>query len=456
MNDKDKTLIRPTQEEVAYTTISPSLDAGQACASCRWFLASEHYCHIVENGPEEIMPTGWCNRYDPAPRVEPEPLPVVIVEADVPAEDYAELKQGETGFLVPNLDTIRVGGEMAGGEIIVPVREEMGFVERVGKAIMQTLRLEKKAAQSGFEVHGNSWVGWWTNNFEDREKEFFPQSAIDAYEARVDMGIVPLPELWDYHISGAKLATADMIARVDHLVIAVGDFDDTPLGKAAAAYHAKHKNGFTMSHGFYYDADQFKDGAYEQFNTFEISILPSGKEANPYTKFEEVATMTLTPKKIAHLEAKFGKELANEIVQKTQERSKAIEALGVAFKDLSPVTDEPGAVAEEAVEKVEQDLLALIMSLIDDGTEVAKSAKEAVTAAKAAKDSASTIPTLEEEVKSLKAQNTEQAQAIAELRAELKMTPRAASQADETKLTEDEAAKLKAEQPIPADKFWSA
>lgn len=71
------------QDEAQYTTLSNT--PGQACANCRWFSASYDACMIVENYPQPILATGHSNRWEatPSDTVEPEPIPVVVVEYEV-------------------------------------------------------------------------------------------------------------------------------------------------------------------------------------------------------------------------------------------------------------------------------------------------------------------------------------------------------------------------------------
>lgn len=84
------------QREVNYTTVSPYTGESQ-CAGCRFFIPSGSWvgnsseptnrstCAIVESYPLDILPTGYCDKYDALPEDanEPEPMAVVIVDAEV-------------------------------------------------------------------------------------------------------------------------------------------------------------------------------------------------------------------------------------------------------------------------------------------------------------------------------------------------------------------------------------
>ena len=138
-------------------------------------------------------------------------------------------------------------------------------------------------------VEADRWLALWTNNFRDREGEIFSQRAIDDYIARVDLGIIPMPELWFWHLPGTRIGQAQWLGRIGHYAVAAGTFDDTPLGRAAAKNLARGR--WAVSHGFVYNPRYLIDGVYHRFNTFEISVLPAGAgvAANPYALIEEVA-----------------------------------------------------------------------------------------------------------------------------------------------------------------------
>jgi hypothetical protein len=203
---------------------------------------------------------------------------------------------------------------------------------------------------TGFKAFGNTWFAWWSNNFEDRDGELFSEKAIDEYVRRVDVGAVPPPELWLWHTPGTRIGAAEWVGRIGHFACAAGKFDATDAGIAAQQHFGKSAdNG--MSHGFYYETDQKSDdGIYHQFNTFEISVLPREKAANPYTAFEEVFDMEMSDEKRQWLAQVLGdSELTDRLITATEERSKAMEALDVRYKDLVQM-DAPAPADEPVVE----------------------------------------------------------------------------------------------------------
>ena len=200
---------------------------------------------------------------------------------------------------------------------------------------------------AGFKALGDKWFAWWSNSFEDHDGEFFSAKAIDEYVRRVGVGAVPFPELWLWHTPGTKHGRAEWVGRIGHFAVAAGSFDDTPAGKAAAVHYAKGDGDYGMSHGFTYDPGQKSDHTFHQFNTFELSVLPAKAAANPYTAFTEVYDMEMTDEKREFLARVLGsEELATQLITATEDKSLAMEAMDVRYKDFVRM-DAPAAVKAE-------------------------------------------------------------------------------------------------------------
>lgn len=215
------------------------------------------------------------------------------------------------------------------------------LVLRIGAQAVEATEAVAKAfgrrrdEATGFKVVGNHWVAVWSNNFKDRDGELFPERAIDAYVRRVDTGMTPLPELWVWHAGkNVSIGSADWVGRHGHFLVAAGQFYGAEAAQTAKRYYAKHAKDTGISHGFTYPADQFDGKAYGSFNTFEISLLPRGSEANLYTSLEGVKAMALDDKKVQYLKEVFD-EHAERILADLDKRGKALEDLGVEFKDFA-------------------------------------------------------------------------------------------------------------------------
>ena len=312
--------------------------------------------------------------------------------------------------------------------------------------IASALGLKRHEPASGFKVYqtedGARWVGWWTNNFVDKEGEVFSLKAIDDYVDRVRAGLTPYPELWAYHVPGSKHGEAQFVGRIGHYAIAAGTFDDDALGQRAADVYARSGKKYAMSHGFTYPTTELVDGVFHQFNTFEISTLPAKAAANPYTAFEGVTKM-LTEEQTKELRALFGDEIATEIIENTEAKSKAIEAAGVAYKQFAVVADVKAETEPEpeAVKSVEVKLATLIRDLSADSASAAELTEEAMKAIaehKAATDTE--LATMRAEVKAL--------------REAVDLRPRSASTDPATEFRKDDLTDAVKQQLVKRDAFW--
>lgn len=223
----------------------------------------------------------------------------------------------------------------------------MGLINTIKSKLHPSYEVDLPVRTSYFKAIGSRWYALWSNSFQDHDDEYFAEKAIDEYVRRVDVGAVPYPELWLWHTPGTKHGQAEWVGRIGHFAVAAGSFDDTPAGKAAQAHYAKAGGDYGMSHGFTYDPGQKSDGVFHQFNTFEISVLPAKAAANPYTQFSEVFEMEMDDEKFAFLARVLGsEEIAQQLVTATEDKSRAMEALDVRYKDFVRM-DEPAVKAED-------------------------------------------------------------------------------------------------------------
>lgn len=367
---------QPSQDEVNYTPLSA--DPAQLCGGCRWFNGSHRFegdpvCHLIYNWPMDIVATGHCDRWEAIPDPEPEPMPVTIVEPE-----QKSLRQRL-------LDTFKN----------FTTRDQIG---------------------TGFKVEGNHWVATWSNNFEDRDGEIFPAKAIDDYVWRVDMGLVPPPDLQVWHLGEpTTIGKADWVGREGHFLVAAGEFGADEGAQAAKGFYTKNAHKTALSHGFTFDAGQFDGKHYHQFNTFEITLLPMGKEANRYTTLDGVKAMKLTDEKVQYLKQVFGPERATAILGDLEKKGKALEDLGAEYKDFLAVSgSEETEAVKAAADNADKTFTEIVPMLMEGQT-------EAITAATGA------LKAVNKLIGQMEAQNKQ----IDELRAELSLSPRA-SQADAT------------------------
>ena len=374
------------------------------------------------------------------------------IQTKAPADDcmamhMAELKDAHPDWSQDQM--VAVAMEKCG--------EAKKTVDEDGLFVRLFERLKEKFApqpDSAFTVQKDlngqwRWVAAFTNNFKDRDGEIISEKALDGYLARVNMGLVPMPELWLGHVKEAKHGEADMVFGAGNFVVAVGHFDDNDMGRDALKYYQKHASKTPLSHGFTFPDWGLKQGIYGVANPFEITTLPPPLiPSNPFTDFEVENMKQITPEQKAALALVFGADKADAIVKSRETQSEEIKAAGIAFKDFAQVTEEaPVTPAPDAVKPAMADLLT---EMIADIGELLNTVTAQGKALKAFQDAQT-------------ATNTEATKAITavvstteKLAAELKLTPRAASSATETKLSDKEAKAVKDQlDQTEADAFFS-
>jgi len=275
------------------------------------------------------------------------------------------------------------------------------------------------------------WLARHTNNFEDRDKEILSGKAHDAYIARISVGLVDKPELWVWHAKGSSVGQADMVWRHEHFMFALGHFADDPIAQRAAKSLAKRQGKLELSHGFTYPSWALKNGVYSTYNTFEISVLPEGMAANPYTSFEEIKAMALTDKQRQWIKETGGDDMLARVERVQAEAEKdgdVLKALDKRYKDFGDAIQDNGT---DTMQVDLKQVLKVVAELIEaQGTLEAsiEAANVETVAQKTAREKA------EAEVKAVRAE-------MDDIRAQLKMRPRSAARASETDIEGDNALK---------------
>lgn len=443
MSDEKKAM-RYTQAECQYVPLSEV--GGKACANCRFFSGeSGGMCIVCENYPNDILPTGYCNEWEALPTSVPasEQASEAAIEAVHEAIESA-LEEAGGGM---DMDKA-TDNKKAPAPVVVP--EVVGkpaktLVERIKQAFTP------KSNDSAFQVFKGSdgkayWLARFTNVFEDRDNEILSQKAHDAYIARVNLGFVDKPELWSYHTKGTKHGKADQVWEHKGFVFALGHFDDTPEAQQAIKAYQKQRGQIELSHGFTFPKWALKDGVYETYNTFEISTLPSGAAANPFTTFEEIQTMALSDKQAAWIKSTLGDAALKRVqeAQKTAEADgevlKAIDAKYKDFVETQPTESNEGGSAE-VIKTLLADVIAANAAVVEELAAIKAEREAEKTATEEAKKAAdATVADLVEQVKQLKVQ--------------LSQTPRAASSAPETQVNKNVLPQEVIDSMKERDPFW--
>lgn len=395
------------QQTVNYAVPSPKKDA--LCGNC-FFYGGEGYCHIVKPSPAMIVSSGWCEMHKPREAVQDD------LEAML-AETIEEITDGDATAVIVT--------QMEKKETPRPGRTRLMDAMKSIKNIFG-----RNDDSAGFKALGGGfWYAAYTNNFEDLEGEILTEKAHDRYLMRLEQKLIDPPELWLSHVRGSRVGEALEIFRAGNFMVAVGKFDENEIGQAAEKHFLTARKQYRLSHGFFYPKWAKKDRVYHDYNTFEISVLEDGTEANPFTAFEankEFDAMPLSEQKKTSLRSILG-DKADQVIQRAErweEAGKALEEMGAKFKDFADLNPAPAPTSEETgllltdlfgdIEQMSNQLLTQGKAL-EKVIEQHKADREAATQKEAALEST-----------------------IKELRDELSLTPRGA---DSGQTVDDTAAK---------------
>jgi len=290
-----------------------------ACANCFFFDADDSACRLVCG---DIVPTGdcdlWLRELSSDEEDEQVAMPVKMVESK-------ELQ------------------DVSGSDDETYIVNKRGWLDMVKTAIKQVFGLDEPDEPfSGFKMFGENneyWAAFYSNNAQDRDKEWFSQKSHDEFIERVDNGITPYPELDFWHCK-AYHGQAQWIGREGHITIAVGTFYDTPLAQEMKEYYANVQPGQLLtSFGFYFPRSALVDGVYHAYNAFEISPLPAEVAANLHTGFsslEEYKEMTMDAQKRKALMRLPGlsPEAAQLIIGAAEQKSKELDTIATSFKTI--------------------------------------------------------------------------------------------------------------------------
>ena len=206
------------------------------------------------------------------------------------------------------------------------------------------------------------WLGVSSNAYEDREREIVSAKALEADAERMDADGTFGPLRW-WHVGevkytqpldwttaiagpGLDIGTCDFSMVVGRMAVEGGS-----LHPAIGPALAEKAGEFQMSRGFAHPADEpDASGVYHHIRTFERSLLPRGKAANPFTAIQvnKESDMATTKEKIQALADRFfggDAAKAEAVVADVTAKDKEIEASGVAFKGDgdAPATTTVGA-----------------------------------------------------------------------------------------------------------------
>lgn len=202
------------------------------------------------------------------------------------------------------------------------------------------------------------WLAIFSNKFQDKDKETISEDAHKEYEQWVDE-TKQYPEARIWHIPGTGFGSADFVTYNDGFTLASGTFYK---GFEDVAEKLAGMENLGLSHGFVYKPEEkSKDGVYQRYRTFEISVLPLEKAANPWTAFtldllKEEVKMGFTAEKRDFLAKTLGEERVGKLESVLPQLNKDLEDAGIGWKEFVEAMEPKTEVEPEKGEtKVEGD-----------------------------------------------------------------------------------------------------
>lgn len=220
----------------------------------------------------------------------------------------------------------------------------------------------KEAKGGRFEVFkaGDSyrWLAVTTNAFKDGDGEIVATDALEADAERMTtendfgplrwwhVGNVEYPRALDWTSAkagrGIDIGTTDYATVIGRMRIEGGTIHKE-FGEAIAA----EPNAYALSIGFAHPISEPQAGVFHNIRTFERSLLPRGRAANPFTsiQIQQESDMASMKEKLQGLADRFfGGDLAKAeaIAGEVMAQGKELETAGVAFKS-GDATDEAKA-----------------------------------------------------------------------------------------------------------------
>jgi len=429
-----KTVVRPTQAEASYVTLSAQ--PGAACANCRWFIGSRgEYggCHIIDNFPLEIEPTGYCNRYDG---------PVVVADDGFTAEVAGETET--TAPPEPEVEVVERAASEPDKIFYAAPKSSDGLLSGLRAKFSGGLKPGTSVLKG---IDGKRYILLVTSNsYEDREEETITTDALKEY---VDSRWIADDQ---YHTDEPTLFWHDDRLQIGDLIwgdtsgpflVELAREADNSVAKSIIDYLETSDEKWGASHRFAYrKSSRDESGTYHRIYKLETSILPHKFAANIATYSGVLPTMKKERGEI--LNKMLGEGAAEELDKGMANFEAWLAERGVEHKAV----DEPKADATETVEKAATDFAPLLLQLIDGQVELAEQVDARETADKARSTENETL------IETLKAVNAR----LEKLEVQLNARPTIASKDAANIVSEDqlsdEAQRAIADSTTGYNQFW--
>lgn len=428
------------QSEVNYTALSSV--KSKACATCRWFNPYGDYhdeipianCHLVDNWPETILATGYCDRHEAKPVIEPpkqEPIPVMIVEP----EEVVEMAVGSASSPFPPVTKTE---KLAYATPAPP----SGLIP----AVKRLLGREQPITTIERGTDGLRYMVIFTSNgYEDRDEEHVATRALAGYVKSCwlpDGAWVGTNKHLYWHDNGLEIGAIVWADMIDGFLVEVSRELDTPIAKAIWDYIERGDELHGASHGFRINPKTKEGNTYTVILKHETSSLPVAAASNIGTLSEVITTMETKEQRLDKI---FGIEGAAKILAEKGPKglNDELAKRGVTPKSAnSPAAanvDEPTS-AEKNAQKQEENFSLILMQTVEAVADIYEAMsrsdevrKTSAETDKAARDATNVqLAALQDSVKKLETQ--------------MSLTPRRASSASETQLTAEQIAAMTKDQ----------
>jgi len=436
-DEAKKMVVRPSQDEVSYTEVSPQTGVNQ-CANCRWFTAQGDggpYCHIIDLYPLEIMATGYCDRHEVVPSVdlEPEPLPVIVVE-----ETEREVSEPEPEVV----------------KYIAPDSNAEGFLKALRGKLKRGLKPDATVLK---DAGGRRYMLIVTSNsYLDREGETISTEALKSWVDQqwiADDAFHTNNKLLFWHDERLELGDIIWADMRGPFLVELAREADSPIARKMFDYReANPDEKWGASHKFaFLTSQRDNEGTYHnRIYKRETTILPRGVAANALTLS---GVIPMASKRDEYLSKILKLDNAASLLDEGFDKLiAALDAQGIEHKAQGEV--DPQETATDAVADATKKFGHLVIQVVDDVATLLERQDELETANKALTDENATLKTkTADELKAL-------TKTVEKLQTQLSGRPRQASRSAETEVSKNELSEA-AQEAIEAgttevDEFWGA
>jgi hypothetical protein len=227
---------------------------------------------------------------------------------------------------------------------------------------------------SGFKSLGDTWVGFFSNIFYDRDVrpdapkgERFTYDALKEAAEWMNSDPANMPALEFWHLDNLVMGQTTDVKMWGPFIVAEGVWNDTELGRMAKEYFETSDDDWAMSHGFGYQPEDRIKGEYIRFRPRELTVISPDWAANQKTFFKE-GNMPQAEDMIRMVAEIFGKspDEAEKLVEEgLAQQDKAVDGEETAVKsdesaeaeEVEATETEDEAVADDEIAGFAADLL---------------------------------------------------------------------------------------------------